>query len=97
VNKNTVPSEPCSPFNPSGIRMGTPILSMRGMKEAEIRQVAVWMNEVSEIVKDFRYSETKEERVEQKKRFKEFISTNTRLQEIRKEVAELCRKFPIYK
>ena len=97
VNKNTIPSEPCSPFNPSGIRMGTPILSMRGMKEVEVKQVAFWMNEVSEIVKDFTYLETKEDRIEQKKKFKEFISTNTRLQEIRKDVAELCMKFPIYK
>ncbi len=97
VNKNTIPKEPCTPFNPSGIRMGTPILSMRWMKETEVQQVAAWMREVSEIVKDFKYMETKEERIEQKKQFKKFIASNTELQQIRKDVAELCAKFPIYK
>jgi glycine hydroxymethyltransferase len=40
VNKNTVPGEPRSPFVTSGLRIGTPALTTRGMKEAEMRQVA---------------------------------------------------------
>jgi len=40
LNKNTIPNESSSPFYPSGIRMGTPSLTMRGMKEEEMKQVA---------------------------------------------------------
>ncbi|MFH1610949.1 MAG: serine hydroxymethyltransferase [Patescibacteria group bacterium] len=44
-NKNTVPFETNSPMKPSGIRLGTPALTTRGMKEKEMKQVAKWINE----------------------------------------------------
>ena len=45
VNKNTVPFDPRSPFDPSGIRLGTPALTTRGMKEAEMELVANWIEQ----------------------------------------------------
>ncbi len=43
VNKNTVPFETRSPFVTSGIRLGTPALTTRGMREAEIKKIAAWI------------------------------------------------------
>lgn len=45
VNKNTVPFDPRSPFDPSGIRLGTPALTTRGLKEEHMVQVADWIDQ----------------------------------------------------
>lgn len=46
VNKNTVPNEKRSPFVTSGVRIGTPALTTRGMGPAEMKQVAKWIGQV---------------------------------------------------
>jgi len=46
LNKNTVPNDPRSPFDPSGIRLGTPAITTRGMKEAEMEKIADWIDRV---------------------------------------------------
>lgn len=46
VNKNTVPGETRSPFVTSGIRLGTAAVTTRGMKEAQMRQIAHWFQRI---------------------------------------------------
>ena len=43
-NKNTIPFETGSPWDPSGIRIGTPVLTTRGMKETDMIEVASFMH-----------------------------------------------------
>jgi glycine hydroxymethyltransferase len=73
VNKNTIPFDQNKPFIASGIRLGTPALTTRGMKEDEMRLIAKL---IAEIVHDVDSEEVQ-----------------TR---VKKEVAELTEKFPMY-
>ena len=52
VNKNTIPGEARSPFVTSGLRIGTPALTSRGMKEAEMARVAGWIDQVLQAPSD---------------------------------------------
>ncbi|MEU8269519.1 serine hydroxymethyltransferase [Sphaerisporangium sp. NPDC049002] len=53
TNYNTVPFDPRKPFDPSGLRIGTPSVTSRGMGEAEMRQIGAWIDEVvTAIAKD---------------------------------------------
>ncbi len=52
VNKNAVPNDPQSPFVTSGIRVGTPAVTSRGFKEAEITQLTGWMCDVMDDVEN---------------------------------------------
>jgi glycine hydroxymethyltransferase len=45
TNYNTVPYDPRKPFDPSGLRIGTPALTTRGLTEAQMPQVAAWIDE----------------------------------------------------
>jgi glycine hydroxymethyltransferase len=43
ANKNTIPNDPQSPFVTSGLRIGTPAVTTRGFKEAEMVKIAHWL------------------------------------------------------
>lgn len=71
VNKNAVPNDPASPFVTSGIRIGTPAVTTRGLKEEEMRTIARLMKMA---VTDF----------------------DTKADEIRGTVNEICGRYPLY-
>jgi len=48
LNKNMIPDDTRSPMDPSGIRIGVPAITTRGMKEKEIRRISKWINDAIE-------------------------------------------------
>ncbi len=52
ANMNVIPDDPAKPTNPSGLRLGTPALTTRGMAEKEVRQITKWIDAVVADVKD---------------------------------------------
>jgi glycine hydroxymethyltransferase len=52
LNKNMIPDDPRGPMDPSGIRIGVPAITTRGMKEKEVKIIAKWINEAIENRKD---------------------------------------------
>jgi glycine hydroxymethyltransferase len=52
VNKNSIPYDVNPPLKPSGIRIGTPALTTRGMKEAEMRVIGAWITKALDKRKD---------------------------------------------
>ena len=95
VNKNGVPNDKMPPFYPSGIRLGTPAITTRGMKEKEMVKIAKWINEAVEEVSNYKLPENKEQRKEAFKAFKKEVVKNVNLLKIAKEVKELTAKFPL--
>ncbi len=95
LNKNTIPKDPSSPFYPSGIRLGTPCLTTRGMKEEEMKVIGAWIVEAVQEVKGYQLPETKEERIAYLQQFRKDIAQNPKLREIKQQVAALCTQFPL--
>ncbi|PIO04142.1 serine hydroxymethyltransferase [Candidatus Woesearchaeota archaeon CG08_land_8_20_14_0_20_47_9] len=73
TNRNRIPYDKRSPFNPSGLRLGTPAMTTRGMKEPEMRKIAGFISRVIANADD-----------------------DSKLSDIKEEVIELAREFPMY-
>ena len=71
TNKNTIPNETLSPFVTSGIRIGTPAITTRGMKEKEAKLIANWIIDL--------------------------LRGNKKAEDVKGEVLELTKEFPLYK
>ncbi len=95
VNKNTIPGEPVSPFYPSGIRLGTPALTTRGMKEKDMTKVAGWIKRVLEEIRGLDLPKEQGERKDFLREAKAKLRENKNLKKIRKEVEDFAGKFPV--
>jgi glycine hydroxymethyltransferase len=73
VNKNAIPFDPLPPMKAGGIRVGSPAVTTRGMREPEMEKIAGWIAEVLTHLGDTAIE-----------------------QRVRKEVATLAEKFPLY-
>lgn len=101
ANRQTIPYEPKSPYFPSGLRLGTPAVTTRGMKEKEMRLIFPWINEVIEYLRrDKRWLHIekldKEKAKLVRREFKAELENDKKLRNIAAEVKKLCRKFPVY-
>lgn len=96
ANKNTIPNEPCSAFYPSGVRLGTPLITTRGMKEAEMKQIGRWIAQVVAVVKEHELPQEKKQRSSFIKQFKQEMKDNAHLLEIGQEVSQLTADFPLF-
>jgi glycine hydroxymethyltransferase len=96
VNKNTIPREPFSAIYPSGIRLGTPTVTSRGMKEPQMRIIGQLVARGIEAVKGYAMPSDRHERLGSLRAFRADIASNVTLAQIRMEVERLCADFPIY-
>ena len=95
TNKNTIPDEPSSPFYPSGVRIGTPSITTRNMKEREMKIIARLIAAVMEITKDVNLPSEKSTRRAFLANFSKKMHKDPKLAKIHEEVRALCKKFPI--
>lgn len=93
ANRNTVPSD-TNPFYPSGVRIGTPAVTTRGMKEHEMKKIAEWIAEVVEIIKEEKLPEAKEQRQVFIAEFRARMQNDARIQVICNLVKDLCAQYP---
>lgn len=95
VNKNSVPNDTMPPFYPSGIRLGTPAITTRGMNEVDMIKVGEWIAKIIEEVADTKLPAKKEDRSKYFSDVKRELSKNRELLRIGKEVKTFAAKFPL--
>ncbi len=82
LNANSLPTDKGGAFRPSGVRLGTPAITTRGLGEKEMKSLAVWMKKVADIC----------QKAETEEKLPDFASE---LESIHAEVKKLALKFPV--
>ena len=82
LNANALPSDHGGAFRPSGVRLGTPAITTRGLGDSEMKVLALWMKKVADICKDAGSEEN-------------LTKYSAELETIRDEVRALALKFPV--
>ncbi len=96
VNKNTIPFDPSSPFYPSGVRLGPPAITTRGMKEKEMKAIGKIIAEAIGISCARGFPEEKEKREDAIAEARKTISRSVELGLLRKKVLKICKQFPLH-
>ncbi len=97
ANKNTVPGEPGSPVFPSGVRLGTPLVTTRGMGEAEMKQIAKWIAQISRHVwETYPLPADKQQKKYFLSEYNKKVEKDKKLLKIFAEVKILTKQFPLF-
>ena len=97
TNKNSIPYDNHPPFYPSGLRLGTPNVTTRGLKAKDIKLLAKLINQTIEIIKQEKekLKITFEQEKKKEIRTQIILNSKTKLLPIKKQIIELTKKFPI--
>src|SRR3989344_1028401 len=94
-NFNTVPYDTAPPLYPSGLRLGTPAITTRGMKEKEMKKIAVWIDQVITETLEFKLPSDRKERSLFVKNAMKKLEKNKIIKQVAREVKQLTSKFLI--
>jgi glycine hydroxymethyltransferase len=95
LNKNSVPGEQSSPFYPSGVRIGTPVATTRGMGIAEMKKIGKIIVKVFELIKPYQLPKKLSERGQYIDVFMKDLSQNKDIKRMGREINALGKAFPL--
>ncbi len=95
TNMNGVPGDTMPPLYPSGVRLGTPAITTRGLKEKDMKKVGDWITRAIETVKNKKLPTDKLERSKYFSNLKKELVKNEDLLKIEREVKAFVSKFPL--